>query len=141
MSAYQAVDGIKAEAKGDAIVFNWQGKGGQHLQAQFSVCDGQPLVQELAARSGGGADRSRQRPQPDFEVTTGKLCISGGLVSLIKAAKVDTPEAAGDGTASTDRTEAVKISSAYKSLRSRLRLNVLVDAEEIVGIVLRFSPG
>src|SRR3989442_2888229 len=92
-SAYKATDGIKAEAKGDAIVFSWQGEGGQQLQAQFSLRNSQPLVQELAARSSAvawivlGKDLT-----PDFEVTTGKRRISGGLVSLLKAAKMDTPE-------------------------------------------------
>ena len=92
-SAYKPVDGIKAEAKGDAIVFNWQGEGTQQLQAQFSLRDGQPLVQELAARSSGGAWIVLGKDlTPDFEVTTGKRRISGGLVSLLKAAKIDTPE-------------------------------------------------
>ena len=28
-SAYKTVDGVKAEAKGDAVVLSWQGEGGQ----------------------------------------------------------------------------------------------------------------
>jgi hypothetical protein len=42
---------VKAEVKGNAVIFNWQGEAGQQLSAQFSLHDGQPLVQELAARS------------------------------------------------------------------------------------------
>ena len=42
--------------------------------------------------------------------------------------------------ASTDRTEAVRISSTYKFLRVRGRLDVLIDAQKIIGIVLRFNP-
>ena len=92
-SAYKAVDGVKAEAKGDAVVLSWQGEGGQQLRAQFSMGDGQPSIQELAARSNGGAWIVLGKDlTPDFQVTTGKRRISGGLVSLLKAANMDTPE-------------------------------------------------
>jgi hypothetical protein len=33
----------------------WQGEGGQQLRAQFALRNGQPVVQELAARQGSGA--------------------------------------------------------------------------------------
>jgi hypothetical protein len=55
LSGYKPTEGVKAEVKGNAVIFNWQGEAGQQLRAQFSLHDGRPLVQELAARSYGGA--------------------------------------------------------------------------------------
>jgi hypothetical protein len=93
LSGYKPVDGVKAELKGNAVVLDWQGEAGQQLRAQFSLRDGQPLVQELAARSASGAWIVLGKDlTPDFQVTTGKRRISGGLVSLLKAANIDTPE-------------------------------------------------
>ena len=93
LSDYKPVEGVKAEAKGNAVVLNWQGEAGQQLRAQFSLHDGQPLVQELAARSGSGAWIILGKDlTPDFQVTTGKRRISGGIVSLLKSAHIDSPE-------------------------------------------------
>ena len=93
-SGYKAVDGVRAEAKGNVVSVSWQGEGGQQLRAEFSLHEDQPVVQELSARSGSsgtwvvlGKDLT-----PDFQVTTGKRRISGGLVSLLKAANLDSPE-------------------------------------------------
>ena len=93
MSSYKPAEGVKAEAKGNAVVFNWQGEAGQQLRAQFSLRDGQPLVHELAARSSNGAWIILGKDlAPDFQVTTGKRRISGGIVSLLKDAHIDSPE-------------------------------------------------
>src|SRR5258707_7143210 len=93
LSSYKPVEGVKAEAKGNAVVLNWQGEAGQQLRAQFSLRDGQPLVQELAARSSGGAWIVLGKDlTPDFQVTTSKRRISGGIVSLLKSARINSPE-------------------------------------------------
>src|SRR5258707_10291407 len=93
LSGYKATEGVKAETKGNAVILNWQGEAGQQLRAQFSLRDGQPLVQELAARSNGGAWIPLGRDlTPDFQVTTGKRRVSGGIVSLLKSAKINSPE-------------------------------------------------
>ena len=52
--AYKPVDGMKAAANGNVLELTWQGETGQQLQAQFTIRDGQPIVQQLAARDGGG---------------------------------------------------------------------------------------
>src|SRR5258708_1245082 len=93
LSRYKPAEGIKAETKGNDLILTWQGEAGQQLQALFTLRDGQPLVQELAARSNGGAWIVLGKDlTPDFQVTTGKRRVSGGLVSLLKAANIDTAE-------------------------------------------------
>src|SRR5260370_36649805 len=93
LSRHQPAEGVKAEAKGNAVVLSWQGEAGQQLRAQLSLRDSQPIVQELAARSSGGAWIVLGKDlTPDFQVTTGKRRISGGIVSLLKSAKIDSPE-------------------------------------------------
>ena len=50
---YKSVDGVKAEANHDSVELTWAGEAGQQLRAQFTLRDGQPVVQELAARKSG----------------------------------------------------------------------------------------
>jgi hypothetical protein len=90
---YKPVDGVKAEAKGNAIELNWQGEERQQLRATFSLQNRKPVVQELAVRAGTGQWLVLGRDlTPDFEVTAGKRRISGGLVALLKQMHQDTPE-------------------------------------------------
>src|SRR5260370_11675524 len=92
LRGYKPTEGVKAEAKGNAVILNWQGEAGQQLRAQFSLRDGQPLVQELAARSSGGAWIVLGKDlTPDFQVTTGKRRISGGILRLLKSAHIPSP--------------------------------------------------
>src|ERR1035441_532420 len=53
-SGYKPMDGVKAETKDNAVILTWQGEADQQLQAQFAVHDGQPFVQQLAARAANG---------------------------------------------------------------------------------------
>jgi hypothetical protein len=92
-SGYKPTDGVKAETKDNAVLLTWQGEAGQQLRAQFALRDGQPFVQQLAARVANGAwIVLAKNLTPDFQVTTGKRRISGGLPGLLKAANIDTPE-------------------------------------------------
>ncbi len=92
-SGYKAVGGIKAETRNNAVIVTWQGEAGQQLQAQFALRDGQPFVPRLAARTADGAwIVLGKNLVPDFQVTTGKRRISGGLPGLLKAANIDTPD-------------------------------------------------
>ncbi len=78
LQGYKAMDGLKAEASGSALTMTWQGEGGQQLRAQFALRNGQPVVQELAARQGsGGWIVLGKDLTPDFQVTTGRRRISG----------------------------------------------------------------
>jgi len=93
LSGYKSIDGIKAVAQGNAVTLTWQGEAGQQLQAQLALRGGQPLVEQLAARTGNGAWIILGKDlTPDFQVTTGKRRISGGLPGLLRAANIDSPE-------------------------------------------------
>ena len=54
LQGYKAMDGLKAEATGSALSMTWQGEGGQQLRAHFALRNGQPVIEELAARQGSG---------------------------------------------------------------------------------------
>ena len=73
---YKSVDGIKVETSQNAVELSWTGEAGQQLRAQFTLRDGQPLVQELAARKGGQWIVLGRDLTPEFEVTTGRRRIS-----------------------------------------------------------------
>src|SRR5580692_2615932 len=70
---YKQLDGIKLEARPNALTLTWQGESKQQLRAQFALRNGQPIVQELAARYNGGPwSILGSNLTPDFQVTTGK---------------------------------------------------------------------
>ena len=67
ISGYKPMDGVKAEKRTVALILTWQGEAGQQLMAQFAFRDGQPLVQEFAARSNsGGWINPRKKPHSGF---------------------------------------------------------------------------
>src|ERR1035437_2630232 len=74
---YKSIDGVKAVASGNAVELSWQGEQGQQLRARFTLRDGQPLIEELAARKTGGPWIMLGKDlTPQFEVTTGRRRIS-----------------------------------------------------------------
>ena len=93
LQGYKPVEGLKAEANAQAATLTWSGESGQQLRAQFTIRNGQPIVQELAARATGGQWVVLGRNLlPDFQVTTGRRRISHTQLELIKQQGVDTPE-------------------------------------------------
>lgn len=90
---YKSVDGVKAEMARNSVELTWLGEAGQQLRAQFTLQNGQPVVQELAARKSGahwivlGKDLI-----PQFEVTTGRRRISSTEMDILKRQHKDTPE-------------------------------------------------
>ncbi|HZY72077.1 MAG TPA: hypothetical protein VFE22_03105 [Edaphobacter sp.] len=93
---YKPVAGIRAEVNGEATILTWQGEGGQQLRAEFTLKNGQPVVQELAARAAGGTWSVLGRDlSPDFEVTSGMRRSYPAAVSVqMKKLKIDSPERA-----------------------------------------------
>ena len=90
---YKSVDGVKAEMSRGLVGLTWEGEAGQELRAQFALRDGQPLVQELAARKSGGQWVVLGKElTPQFEVTTGRRRISSTEMDILKAQHTDTPE-------------------------------------------------
>ena len=49
-SGYRAVEGITAESNANGVTLTWTGEANEQLRAKFALRDGQPVVQELAAR-------------------------------------------------------------------------------------------
>ena len=49
LQGYKAADGLKAEMRGGVLEFAWRGERDQQLRAEFTIRDGQPQLQELAA--------------------------------------------------------------------------------------------
>jgi len=93
LKEYKATDGLKATASGSAVTLTWQGEDGQQLRASFGIQNGQPIVQELAAKAGsGGWVVLGKDLSPDFQVTTGKRRISQAQRTQLKALNLDTPE-------------------------------------------------
>jgi hypothetical protein len=93
LSQYKAVEGLKAELKGDTVSLTWDGEAGEQLMARFGLQAGQPVVRELAARKVGGQwSVIAGNLTPDFEVSTGKRRISTTQTGMMAKAKTDTPE-------------------------------------------------
>ncbi len=93
LQGYKAMDGLKATTSGGVVTMSWQGEGAQELRASFGIRDGQPFVQELAARAGSGTWTVLGKDLvPDFQVSTGKRRISQAQRTQLQALNLDTPE-------------------------------------------------
>lgn len=93
LSGYVPVKGIDMRSKDGGVALTWEGEAGAQLRAVFAVQGSQPVVEELAARTEDGRWVSLgQNLAPDFQVTTGKRRISGGLIARLKSVHQDTPE-------------------------------------------------
>ena len=93
LQGYKAMDGLKATTSGGVVTMSWQGEGGQELRASFGIRDGQPFIQELAARAGSGRWTVLGKDlTPDFQVSTGKRRISQAQRTQLQALNLDTPE-------------------------------------------------
>ena len=93
LQGYKAMDGLKATTSGGVVTMSWQGEGAQELRASFGIRDGQPFIQELAARAGSGKWTVLGKDlTPDFQVSTGKRRISQAQRTQLQALNLDTPE-------------------------------------------------
>jgi hypothetical protein len=93
LQEYKPVAGIEVAVKGPSVDLAWQGEKNQQLRARFSLKDGQPVVDELAARQNGAAWMVLGKAlTPQFEVTTGQRRIDSTILDLLKAQHANTPE-------------------------------------------------
>lgn len=77
LSQYKAQPGLEAAQRGDAIEITWAGERGEQLRASFAAHDGQPVVQELAARKASGKWITLGRNLvPEYQVATGRRRLS-----------------------------------------------------------------
>jgi hypothetical protein len=88
---YKPLDGLHAGMNRGTLELVWQGEAGEQLQAVFSIQDGRPVVQQLAARSGGAWHVLGKDLTPDFQITTGRRRISSTQRNLLKKFDIDTP--------------------------------------------------
>ena len=94
LSGYKTMDGLKAQQRGDVLEVNWQGERKESLRAIFAVVDGQPIVQELAAKKPGGKwIILGQKLTPEFEVTSGVRRLSEQQMAPMRELGIQlTPE-------------------------------------------------
>jgi hypothetical protein len=93
LQAYKPMDGLKAEVRGGALEFAWRGEGDQQLRADFTVRDGQPQIQELAARKNGGQWAVLGNAlQPEFHVTSGKRRMSQAQATQFKLLNIEVTQ-------------------------------------------------
>jgi hypothetical protein len=92
MQNYKALDGVNVEQKGSSLLLTWQGESNERLRAQFTIREGKPIVEELAAQEMNGQWMVLGKNlTPEFQVTTAKRRISGLQRNLLKVQNNDTP--------------------------------------------------
>ena len=85
LSGYKAQDGLKAEMRSGALEVTWLGERQNELRAAFAIRNGQPVVQELAARKSGGRwIVLGQNLTPEFEITSGVRRLSNQQIAPLK---------------------------------------------------------
>src|SRR5579875_2496687 len=89
--AYRPAEGLHAAMKEGSVQLSWHGEGGEQLRASFTIRNGRPVVEELAARSGGAWDVLGKDLTPDFQITTGRRRISATQRKLLRRFGIDTP--------------------------------------------------
>jgi hypothetical protein len=93
-SNYKPMEGLKAESRNGALEVAWRGEAGQELRAAFAVREGQPEIQQLSVRKGGGAWAALGSDlRPEFHVTSGKRRLSQAQATQFKLLNIEvTPE-------------------------------------------------
>src|SRR5690349_12136261 len=94
LAGYKAQDGLKAQMRQGLLEVTWQGERREQLRAVLTVRDGQPVVQELAARKeGGNWIALGGNLSPEFEITSGVRRLSEQQMQPLRDRGVElTPE-------------------------------------------------
>ncbi len=94
LTGYKAQDGLKAQVRGNVLELTWQGERQEELRAQFTIRNGQPMVEELAARAKAGKWIELGKSlTPEFEITSGVRRLSEQQMAPLRDLKVEfTPE-------------------------------------------------
>jgi hypothetical protein len=94
LQGYRAGDGLKADIRGRSLEVAWRGEADQQLRAEFTIRDGQPVVQELAVWKNGGQWISLGTAlQPEFHVTSGKRRMSQAQATQFKLLDIEVTQA------------------------------------------------
>jgi hypothetical protein len=94
LGGYKPQDGLKAQLRGGALEVTWQGERRDQLRASFGIQNGQPVIQELAAKKNGGSwVILGQKLTPEFELTSGVRRLSEQQIAPLRELRVElTPE-------------------------------------------------
>ena len=94
MGGYKSQDGLKAQARGGVLEVTWDGERSEQLRASFAIRDGQPMIQELAARKNGASWVVLGKSlTPEFEITSGVRRLSEQQMAPLRGLHVEfTPE-------------------------------------------------
>ena len=94
MKDWKPIAGVSVTASRSGVEIVWPGEHGQQNRARFALRNGQPVVEELAAKKAGGAwIVLGKNLEPEFQVTTGRRRISTTELDILKRLHNDTPEA------------------------------------------------
>jgi hypothetical protein len=94
MKGWKPIAGVSVTASRSGVEIVWPGEHGQQNRARFALRNGQPVVEELAAKKAGGAwIVLGKNLEPEFQVTTGRRRISTTELDILKHLHNDTPEA------------------------------------------------
>jgi len=94
LQGYKPQEGLKAEMVRGVLRVAWQGEHDEQLRASFTIREHQPMIQELAARSGsGGWIALGHDLTPEFQVTSGVRRLSEQQMAPLRELKIQfTPE-------------------------------------------------
>jgi len=94
MQDWKQIAGVSVTASHGSVEVIWPGEQGQQNRARLAIRDGQPVVEELAAKKAAGAWIELGKDlTPEFQVTTGRRRISTTELDILKRLHNDTPEA------------------------------------------------
>ena len=94
LSAYRADQGLTAVAAQQQLAVTWRGDAGSELRARFAIADAQPVISDLAIRSGAGAwSTIGTNLVPEYRVVTGVRRMSNQQADPLREAGVElTPD-------------------------------------------------
>src|SRR6185436_9681960 len=94
LAGYKPQDGLTAQMRDGTLEVSWQGERRERLRAGFTIRDGVPVVQELAARKENGQWVTLgQNLTPEFQVTSGVRRLSQQQIDPLNGLGVAlTPE-------------------------------------------------
>jgi len=94
LSGYRPIQGITAAVVQQVLAVSWRGDGGSELRARFAIAGGQPVVSDLAIRTGAGQWSTLGADLvPEYRVVTGVRRMSNQQAEPLRDAGVElTPD-------------------------------------------------
>jgi len=94
LSNYRAGQGVAADLTQQLLAVSWRGEGSSELRARFGIVNGQPVVNDLAIRSGTGTwSTLGTNLIPEYRIVTGVRRMSNQQAEPLRDAHVElTPD-------------------------------------------------